>query len=142
MKLRLIGVLSVSLFLLTSCALSISAEGQASDGQTRAQNKVAGAPAKHAPSKKQLTQLIASAKTAEGHFRLAARYREEAQSLKDKKNEHIEMGAEYDKNPQKYPTKPSPGRHCRDLAGYYSQAEKRALELAQMHDDLAKSLSR
>ena len=72
---------------------------------------------------------------------LAARYREEAQSLKEKKNEHLEMGAEYDKNPQKYPTKPSPGQHCRELAGYYSQAERGAMELAQMHEDLAKSVT-
>ena len=118
MKSRSIGVLAVSLFLLTSCALPISTEGQASDEQTRAQNKVAGAPSKRSPSKKELKQLIASAKTTEDHLKLAARYREEAQSLKEKKNEHLEMGAEYDKNPQKYQTKPSPGEHCRQLAGY------------------------
>ena len=122
MKSRSMGVLSVSFFLLASCALPISAKGQASDGralaQNKVENKVAGAPSKRSPSKKELKQLIASAKTTEDHLKLAARYREEAQSLKEKKNEHLEMGAEYDKNPQKYQTKPSPGEHCRQLAGY------------------------
>jgi len=141
MKSRSIGVLSVSFFLLTSCALPIPAGSQASDGRTLAQNNVAGAPSKRSLSRKELKQLIASAKTPEDHLKLAARYREEARSIEEKKNEHLEMGAEYDKNPRKYPTKPSPGQHCRELAGYYSQAETRTLELAQMHEELAKSAS-
>lgn len=74
--------------------------------------QIGKAPSKPSLSKKELKQLVATAKTAEDHLRIAAYYRDEAQKLEEKKNEHTEMGAEYDRNPQRYPTKPSPGQHC------------------------------
>lgn len=64
MKSRSIGLLSVSFFLLTNCVLPIPAESQASDGRPLAQNKAAEAPSKRSPIRKELKQLIASAKTA------------------------------------------------------------------------------
>jgi hypothetical protein len=89
---------------------------------------------------KELKQLIATAKSPEDHRRIAAYYQGEARKLDAKKEEHTEMGAEYDKNPQRYPSKLALGQHCRNLAGYYGLAEQKALELAGMHEEIAKRL--
>lgn len=97
-------------------------------------------PSKPPLTTKELKQLIATAKSPEDHRRIAAYYQEEAQKLDEKKKEHVEMGAEYDKNPQRYPSKLALGEHCRNLAGYYGLAEQKALELAGMHEEMAKQL--
>jgi hypothetical protein len=91
-------------------------------------------------SAKEVKQLIAAAKSPEDHLRIAAYYEEEAKRLEEKKTEHTEMGAEYDKNPQLYPSKLSLGQHCRNLAGYYGLAEQKALELAKVHKQMAERL--
>jgi len=91
-------------------------------------------------STKELKQLIASAKSPEDHLRIASYYEEEAKRLGEKKAEHTEMGAEYDRNPQRYPSKLSLGQHCRNLAGYYGLAEQKALELAGVHKQMAQQL--
>jgi hypothetical protein len=92
-------------------------------------------------STKELKHLIATAKSREEHLRIAAFYEEEARKLEEKKTEHTEMGAEYDKNPQRYPSKLSLGQHCRNLAVYYGQAEQQALELAGVHRQIAEQLN-
>jgi len=97
-------------------------------------------PAKPSMTKKEVKQLIATAESAEDHLRIAAYYAEEANRLDEKKKEHTEMGAEYDKNPQRYPSKLALGQHCRNLAGYYASAEEKALELAAAHEEMAKQL--
>jgi len=89
---------------------------------------------------KELKQLIALAKSPEDHRRIAAYYEDEAKKLDEKKKEHTEMGAEYDKNPQRYPSKLALGQHCRNLAGYYGMAEQKAFELAGMHEKMAQQL--
>lgn len=60
--------------------------------------------------------------------------------LDEKKKEHTEMAAEYDRNPRRYPSKVQLGQHCRNLAGYYSSAEEKASELARAHQAMAKQL--
>jgi len=91
-------------------------------------------------STKELKQLITSAKTSEDHFRIAAYYEEEAKRLQGKKTEHVDMADEYDKNPQRYPSKLSLGEHCRNLAGYYGLAAQKALEIAGVHKQMAQQL--
>lgn len=98
------------------------------------------APSTPSLTAKELKELIATAKSAEDHRRIAAYYQEEATKLKEKKKEHTEMGAEYDRNPQRYPSKLALGQHCRNLARYYGLAEQNALELAGMHEEMAKQL--
>ena len=97
-------------------------------------------PSQASSTKTELKQLIATAKSPQDHRRIAAYYQEEAKRLDDKKKEHTEMGAEYDRNPQRYPSKLGLGQHCRNLAGYYGLAEQKALELAGMHEEMAKQL--
>jgi len=92
-------------------------------------------------TKAELKRLIATAKSPEDHMRIAAYYEEEASQLDEKKKEHIEMGAEYDKDPQRYPSKLSLGQHCRNLASYYGLAEQQASELAGAHREMAKRLT-
>ena len=60
--------------------------------------------------------------------------------LGEEKTEHTEMGIEYDRNPQRYPSKLSLGEHCRNLAAYYGLAEQKALELAGVHKQMAQQL--
>jgi hypothetical protein len=54
-------------------------------------------------------------------LKVASYYREQAKKLEQDKDEHIEMAAEYDRYPKRYPKKPAVGQHCRDAAGYYNQ---------------------
>lgn len=104
--------------------------------------QAAKVPSEPSLTKKELKQLIATAKSPEDHRRIAAYYQEEANTLDEKKKEHTEMGAEYDRNPQRYPSKLGLGQHCRNLAGYYGLAEQKALELAGMHEAMAKRLEK
>jgi hypothetical protein len=97
-------------------------------------------PSNPSLTKGELKELIATAKSPEDHRKIAAYYEEEAKKLDEMKKEHTEMGAEYDKNPQRYPSKLGLGQHCRNLAGYYGLAEQNALELAAMHKEMAKQL--
>ena len=91
-------------------------------------------------TKPEVKQLIQTANTPEDHRKLAAYYHWEAQRLQEEASDHTEMGAEYAKNPSSHPVPkyPTMGQHCRDLAGYFRQASKKAAQLAAMHDQLAK----
>ncbi len=93
------------------------------------------------PTKKDVKALIASAKTPADHEKLAAYYRDEAESLKTKQREHEEELQEYYKHSSgsssKYPTM---GDHCRSLAGLYGMAAQKALALAEMHEQMAKDV--
>ncbi len=90
-------------------------------------------------TKKEVRALIASAKTPQDHRRLAAYYHDEAVNLAAKQKEHEEDFEEYDKNSSRYSSKyPTMGDHCRQLAGFYNLAAKKAQTLADMHDELAK----
>ncbi len=104
-----------------------------------------GANAQHAQklSRRELKELIATAKTPADHEKLAAYYRNEAESLKTKQLEHEEELQEYYKHSSgsssKYPTM---GDHCRALADSYAMAAQKALAMADMHDQMAKEARR
>jgi hypothetical protein len=75
-------------------------------------------------TKKELKALIASAKTAAEHERIAEYYRSEAKRFQAMQQEHEQQLAEYYNDystyhPSKYPTWPD---HCRNLAGHYKIA--------------------
>lgn len=92
-------------------------------------------------TRKELKGLIASAKTAADHERIAVYYRAQAQQLEAKHREHEEDLAEYYRNPSRYPSKyPTMGDHCRSLAGYYKMAVERAANLAEIHEKLAREV--
>lgn len=94
-------------------------------------------------TKKEVKALIANAKTPEDHRKIAAYYRSEAEGLAEKQREHEEDLAEYNRNSSHYPGKyPSMGDHCRQLAGYYGLAAKKAQSLAEMHEELAKQVEK
>lgn len=100
-------------------------------------------PAAHQENltRKELKALIASAKTAADHQRIAAYYRAKARQLEVKHREHEEDLAEYYRNPSRYLSKyPTMGDHCRGLATYYKMAAERATTLAQMHERLAQEV--
>jgi hypothetical protein len=92
------------------------------------------------PTKKEVKQLIATAKTREDHLRVAAYYRLEAQRLEAEAKDHQEMGDAYFRDPvrQPVPKHPTMGEHCRDLSGHYQAAMKKALALAELHEQMAK----
>jgi hypothetical protein len=93
--------------------------------------------------KKELKSLIAKAKSAEDHLRLAAHYRAEANEYLVRQKQHLEDEKEYNQNPQKYPTKyPTPAQHCRDWAYNDGQAAKKALALAEMHEAMARDAAK
>jgi hypothetical protein len=56
-------------------------------------------------SKKELKELIATAKNAEDHLRIAAYYRAQANDYLARQKEHLADEEEYNRNPQKYPNK-------------------------------------
>ena len=91
-------------------------------------------------SKKEVKALIASAKTAADHQKLATYYRQEAAVLQEKQQEHEEEAAEYFKNPSSHPVPkyPTLGQHCRDLAANYKMTAQKAQKLAELHESLAK----
>lgn len=51
------------------------------------------------------------------------------------------MEAAYDQNPSSHiiPKWPSMGEHCKNLEDDYTQAAKQAMEMADMHEEMAKS---
>ena len=90
-------------------------------------------------TKKELKALIANAKTPDDHRKIAAYYHAEAERLAEKQREHEEDLAEYQRNSSHYPSKyPTMGDHCRQLAGYYTLAARKAQALADMHEEMAK----
>lgn len=94
-------------------------------------------------SKKELKALIATAKTPEDHFRIAAYYRAQANDYLARQKEHLADEEEYNSNPQKYPTKyPTPAQHCRDWAYNDGQSAKKALALAEMHEAMARDAAK
>lgn len=122
---RLVAVLAITLLALGM----IPANGNAQAAAT--QEKL---------SKKELKILIASAKTAENHERIAAYYRAEGERLKVGQKQHEVELAAYLKNPSSHPVPkwPTMDRHCRQLAFSYGQATQKAFALANLHDQMAR----
>lgn len=93
-------------------------------------------------SKKALSALVASAKTAEDHRKLAAHYRAAAAQHEAEAKQHTELAAKYKANPtgteQKHPNAPDTASHCLTYAEHCRNAAKVMSEMAAMHEEMAK----
>ena len=111
-----------------SLMLSLSASGQTADKML---------------SKKALAALVATAKTAADHRKLAAHYRAAAAQHEAEAKEHTELAAKYKANPtgteQKHPNAPDTASHCLTYAEHCRKAAKLLSEMAAMHEEMAKS---
>ena len=94
-------------------------------------------------SKKELKSMIATAKTAADHRRIAAYYQQQATDLRRKGKDHEEMAAIYQKQPLPYEGKHAYGTlgfsHCRKFADLYIEQAKQAEALASLHEEMAKA---
>ena len=97
-------------------------------------------------SKEQVKTLIANAKTAEDHERLAKYFDAEAVQLDAEANEHQELVAVYKANPtgqeSKHPMSGKTAGHCQYFADDLHKAATQARELAADHRDMAKQASK
>lgn len=95
-------------------------------------------------SKKQLAELVATAKTARDHLRLAKHYRAAAAKHEMEAQEHVELAAKYKANPNpsevKMPGSPDTASHCLTYASHCRNAAKTMNEMAAMHEEMAKNV--
>jgi len=88
----------------------------------------------------EVKSLIQSAKTHDDHLQLAAYYRGEATKLEADANDHVEMGAAYEKNKMGYSAKfPTMDNHCKTWAKMNRESAKSAAKMAEMHEEMAKN---
>ncbi len=93
-------------------------------------------------SKKELAELVASAKTAADHRKLADHYRAVAAQHEAEAAEHAALAAKYKANPTgndlKRPGAADTASHCLSYAEHCRKAAKSMSDLAAMHDEMAK----
>ncbi len=94
-------------------------------------------------SKKQLADLVATAKTAADHRKLAAHYLAAAAKHEAEAQEHLELAAKYKANPtlseSKHPGAPDTASHCMTFAEHCKKAAKMMRDMAAMHEGMAKN---
>lgn len=93
-------------------------------------------------SKKQLADLVATAKTAADHHKLAEHYRAAAAMHEEEAKEHTALAAKYKANPNasevKRPGDPDTAAHCLTYAYHCRKAAKTMSDMAAMHEEMAK----
>jgi hypothetical protein len=93
--------------------------------------------------KDELKNLIANAKTAQDHQRIADHYTAKAAEFEAEATEHAEEAAKYKANPNmhemKHPGSPNTASHCERMARSLRAAAKDAKELAEDHQAMAKA---
>ena len=93
--------------------------------------------------KKQLADLVATAKTTADHRRLAAHFRTVAAHHEAEAKEHVELAAKYKKDPtsseSKRPGSGDTAAHCLTFAEHCRKAAKTMSEMAAMHEEMAKT---
>lgn len=94
--------------------------------------------------KKQLADLVSTAKTAEDHRKLAAHYRAVAAKHEMEAKEHVALAAKYRANPtaseSKRPGAPDTASHCLTYAEHCRKAAKTMSEMAALHEEMAKNM--
>ncbi len=94
-------------------------------------------------SKKQLSNLVANAKTAADHRKLAAHYLAAASKHEAEAQEHLELAGKYKANPtaseSKRPGAPDTASHCLTFAEHCKKAAKMMRDMAAMHEEIAKN---
>lgn len=95
-------------------------------------------------SKKQLSELVATAKTAADHRKLAEHYRAAAAKHEAEAKEHVELAAKYKANPtiseSKRPGAPDTASHCLTFAEHCRKQAAIMSEMAAMHEEMAKNM--
>ncbi len=93
--------------------------------------------------KDELKNLIANAKTAQDHQRIADHYTAKSEQFEAEATEHAEEAAKYKANPNmhemKHPGSPQTASHCESMARSLRDAAKQARQLAEDHQAMAKS---
>lgn len=113
-------------------ALALSAFGQTSAQPRNQAEKL---------SKQQLLSLIATAKTPAEHQRIARYYEAKANDYLAQSKEHEQMAEQYRKNPMISSSKWATGtiNHCAYIAQSLKDASAKMQELAQLHEQMARS---
>lgn len=97
-------------------------------------------------SKDNVKALIASAKTAEDHERLAKHFDAEADQLDAEATEHQELAVVYKANPSgqesKHPMSGKTAGHCQYFADDLHKAATQARALAANHRGMAKEIAK
>lgn len=96
-------------------------------------------------SKKQLSELVATAKTAADHRKLAAHYRAAAAKHEAEAQEHVDLAAKYKANPNwssevKRPGSPDTASHCLTFAEHCRKQAAIMNEMAATHEEMAKNM--
>jgi hypothetical protein len=91
-------------------------------------------------SKGELKNLVATAKTAADHERLAGYFDAKAAQLESDAKDHDELAQEYKRNPtvSRRVEKSQSYEHCRELARDFAKAAQDARRLAADHRAMAK----
>lgn len=115
-------------FLMAPVALALSAPAAVSAQESTARL-----------SRKELKDLIANARTAADHQKLAAHFRSEQARHEEERTEHEELRKEYERNSTRDPSKfPTMGDHRRSLAQSAALSAKQAQAMAAIHEELAR----
>lgn len=95
-------------------------------------------------TKDELKSLIANAKTAQDHERLAAHFTAKADELEAEAREHMELATEYRAQPtgqqQKHPMGAKTAAHCDFFAAELRKAAQAARQMAADHAQMAKEV--
>jgi hypothetical protein len=119
MKLQSIRVAVLSIFLLASAAVFVSAVEKPGQPQL---------------TKREVKALIVNAQTLEDHMKLAAYFRDEAQQEESKAKYHDEMAELYTNNPM---PKIEMAKHCKHFAEEARLAAESDNQLASEHEKMA-----
>jgi hypothetical protein len=88
-------------------------------------------------SKQQLASMIENARTPAEHLRIADYYRIQSQSFLTESEKHVEMGADYTRNPVKGVR--GMVDHCASLAQSHKTKSRKEAELAEQHEQMARA---
>ena len=134
-------------FLVGIFSLSLVAQDQPSkaDKQSEAKTLV-----QSATTKKQVTAMVASAKTPEDHMRLAAYFNQEADRMEADAKGHEELAGVYRQNPSATGGGKQSGtgsifrtaEHCDSAAKSLREAARSLRELAAEHEQMAKDVAK
>jgi len=95
-------------------------------------------------SKKQLADLVSTAKTAADHRKLAAHYLAAAAKHEAEAQEHRELAAKYKAHStlseSKHPGAPDTAAHCITYAEHCKKAAQVMRDMAAMHEETAKKV--
>jgi hypothetical protein len=100
------------------------------------------APLYQAPehlTRKQLTALVASAKTPAEHERIAAYYRGESERLTDEADYYADLAGRFFSNPAIYNVRSAPGNRCISMERNLRAKSVKARALAEEHKRLARA---